>query len=60
VDGGDHLPHLASTIDAALEKLGFARETKHTILISPWRAPVRVLSANYNRCWLIRRHGSVQ
>lgn len=28
VDGGNHLPLLASTIDAALEKLGCARETK--------------------------------
>src|SRR6478672_3398900 len=28
VDGGDHLARLASTIDAALEKLGFAREAK--------------------------------
>jgi 2'-5' RNA ligase len=28
VDGGDHLPRLASTIDAAVEKLGFPRETK--------------------------------
>ena len=28
VDGGDNLPRLASTIDAALEKLGFLRETK--------------------------------
>jgi len=28
VDGYDSLPHLASTIDSALEKLGFPRETK--------------------------------
>jgi RNA 2',3'-cyclic 3'-phosphodiesterase len=28
VDGGDHLSHLASTIDEALEKLGFSRESK--------------------------------
>ncbi|SRR5579871_798480 len=28
VDGGDKLPILASTIDTALERLGFARETK--------------------------------
>ena len=28
VDGGDHLPRLASSIDAAMEKLGFPRETK--------------------------------
>ncbi len=28
VDGGDALPYLASTIDAALEKRGFPRETK--------------------------------
>ncbi|HEV7675678.1 MAG TPA: RNA 2',3'-cyclic phosphodiesterase [Candidatus Angelobacter sp.] len=28
VDGGENLPRLASTIDAALEKLGFPRETK--------------------------------
>ena len=29
VDGGNSLPKLASTIDAAMEKLGIARETKH-------------------------------
>jgi RNA 2',3'-cyclic 3'-phosphodiesterase len=29
VDGGNHLPRLASTIDEALEKLGFPHETKH-------------------------------
>src|SRR6185503_12483336 len=28
VEGGNQLPHLASSIDAALEKLGFPRETK--------------------------------
>jgi RNA 2',3'-cyclic 3'-phosphodiesterase len=47
VDGGDHLPHLASTIDAALEKLGFPRETKpyhpHLTLARTSSRPLREL-----------------
>ena len=47
VDGGDHLPRLASTIDAALEKLGFARETKpyhpHLTLARTSSRPLREL-----------------
>jgi|SRR5579864_2299380 len=47
VDGGDHLPRLASTIDAALEKLGFARETKpyhpHLTLARTGSRPLREL-----------------
>jgi 2'-5' RNA ligase len=47
VDGGDHLPHLASSIDAALEKLGFPRETKpyhpHLTLARTSLRPLREL-----------------
>jgi 2'-5' RNA ligase len=47
VDGGDHLARLASTIDAALEKLGFARETKpyhpHLTLARTSSRPLREL-----------------
>jgi 2'-5' RNA ligase len=47
VDGGDHLPRLASTIDAALEKLGFPRETKpyhpHLTLARTSSRPLREL-----------------
>jgi len=47
VDGGDHLPHFASTIDAALEKLGFLRETKpyhpHLTLARTSSRPLREL-----------------
>jgi RNA 2',3'-cyclic 3'-phosphodiesterase len=47
VDGGDHLPRLASTIDAALEKLGFERETKpyhpHLTLARTSSRPLREL-----------------
>jgi len=47
VDGGDHLPHFASTIDAALEKLGFLRETKpyhpHLTLARTSARPLREL-----------------
>jgi 2'-5' RNA ligase len=47
VNGGDHLPHLASTIDAALEKLGFPRETKayhpHLTLARTSMGPLREL-----------------
>jgi 2'-5' RNA ligase len=47
VDGGDHLPLLASTIDAALEKLGFPRETKpyhpHLTLARTSTRPLREL-----------------
>ena len=61
VDGGDALPRLASTIDAALEKLGFARETKpyhpHLTLARTSSRPSARVAA---RCWLIRRHSSVQ
>jgi 2'-5' RNA ligase len=47
VDGGDHLPRLASTIDATLEKLGFPRETKpyhpHLTLARTSSRPLREL-----------------
>jgi RNA 2',3'-cyclic 3'-phosphodiesterase len=47
VDGSDHLPLLASTIDAALERLGFARETKpyhpHLTLARTSSRPLRGL-----------------
>ncbi|MGZ4855375.1 MAG: RNA 2',3'-cyclic phosphodiesterase [Candidatus Angelobacter sp.] len=47
VDGGDNLPRLASTIDAALEKLGFTRETKpyhpHLTLARTSSRPLREL-----------------
>ena len=47
VDGGDHLPLLASTIDGALERLGFARETKpyhpHLTLARTSSRPLREL-----------------
>ena len=47
VDGGDDLPRLASTIDAAMEKLGFPRETKpyhpHLTLARTSSRPLREL-----------------
>jgi len=47
VDGRDHLPRLASTIDAALENLGFERETKpyhpHLTLARTSSRPLREL-----------------
>ncbi|HWG39905.1 MAG TPA: RNA 2',3'-cyclic phosphodiesterase [Candidatus Acidoferrales bacterium] len=47
VDGGDHLARLASTIDGALEKLGFPRETKpyhpHLTLARTSSRPLREL-----------------
>jgi 2'-5' RNA ligase len=47
VDGGNRLPLLASTIDAALEKLGFPRETKpyhpHLTLARTSSRPLRGL-----------------
>ena len=47
VDGGDNLPRLASTIDGALEKLGFSRETKpyhpHLTLARTSSRPLREL-----------------
>jgi len=47
VDGGDQLPHLASAVDAALEKLGFQRETKpyhpHLTLARTSSRPLREL-----------------
>ena len=47
VDGGESLPRLASSIDAALEKLGFARETKpyhpHLTLARTSSRPLREL-----------------
>lgn len=47
VDGGDSLPKLASTIDAAMEKLGIARETKpyhpHLTLARTSSRPLRGL-----------------
>src|ERR1700736_6830689 len=47
VDGSDHLPRLASTIDSALEKLGFPRETKpyhpHLTLARTSARPLREL-----------------
>lgn len=47
VDGGDHLPRLASSIDAAMEKLGFPHETKpyhpHLTLARTSSRPLREL-----------------
>jgi 2'-5' RNA ligase len=47
VDGGDDLPRLASAIDAAVEKLGIARETKpyhpHLTLARTSARPLREL-----------------
>lgn len=47
VDGGDHLPRLASTIDAAMGKLDFPRETKpyhpHLTLARTSSRPLREL-----------------
>jgi len=47
VDGGDHLPRLASTIDAAMEKLAFPREIKpyhpHLTLARTSSRPLRGL-----------------
>lgn len=47
VDGGENLPRLASTIDAAMEKLGIARETKpyhpHLTLARTSSRPLRGL-----------------
>jgi RNA 2',3'-cyclic 3'-phosphodiesterase len=47
VDGDDHLPRVASSIDAALEKLGLARETKpyhpHLTLARTSSRPLRGL-----------------
>jgi len=47
VDGSDHLPHLASIIDAVLEKLGSPRETKpyhpHLTLARTSARPLREL-----------------
>lgn len=47
VDGGDNLPSLASSIDAAMEKLGFSRETKpyhpHLTLARTSSRPLREL-----------------
>ena len=47
VDGGDNLPHLASTIDSALEKLGFPCETgpyhPHLTLARTSSRPLREL-----------------
>jgi 2'-5' RNA ligase len=47
VDGGDSLPSLASSIDAAMEKLGFSRETKpyhpHLTLARTSSRPLREL-----------------
>jgi 2'-5' RNA ligase len=47
VDGGDNLPRLASSIDAAMEKLGLARETKpyhpHLTLARTSSRPLREL-----------------
>jgi len=47
VDGADHLPRLASSIDSALEKLGFPRETKpyhpHLTLARTSSRPLREL-----------------
>jgi 2'-5' RNA ligase len=47
VDGGDNLPRLASTIDAAMEKLGIPRETKpyhpHLTLARTSSRPLRGL-----------------
>jgi RNA 2',3'-cyclic 3'-phosphodiesterase len=47
VDGGEYLPRLASSIDAATEKLGFPRETKpyhpHLTLARTSSRPLREL-----------------
>ncbi len=47
VDGGDNLPRLASSIDAAMEKLGFLREAKpyhpHLTLARTSSRPLRGL-----------------
>jgi RNA 2',3'-cyclic 3'-phosphodiesterase len=47
VDGGESLPHVASSIDSALEKLGFPRETKpyhpHLTLARTSSRPLREL-----------------
>lgn len=47
VDGGDELPHLASTIDSILEKLGFPCETRpyhpHLTLARTSSRPLREL-----------------
>jgi 2'-5' RNA ligase len=47
VDGGDDLPRLASTVDAALERLAFPRETKayhpHLTLARTSSRPLREL-----------------
>ena len=47
VEGGDSLPQLASTIDAAMEKLGIPRETKpyhpHLTLARTSSRPLRAL-----------------
>lgn len=47
VDGGDSLAHLASTIDAAMAKLGLQRETKpyhpHLTLVRASSRPLREL-----------------
>ncbi len=47
VDGGNELPHLASTVDAALEKIGIAREAKpyhpHLTLARAGTRPLRAL-----------------
>jgi 2'-5' RNA ligase len=47
VDGDDHLPRLAASIDAALEKMGFTRETKpyhpHLTLARTSSRPLREL-----------------
>ena len=49
VDGGDNLPRLASTIDAAMEKLGIPRETKpyhpHLTLARTSSRPLRGLKS---------------
>jgi RNA 2',3'-cyclic 3'-phosphodiesterase len=49
VDGSDPLPRLAATIDAALEKLGFPRETKpyhpHLTLARTSSRPLRELKS---------------
>jgi 2'-5' RNA ligase len=49
VDGGDSLPKLASTIDAAMEKLGIERETKpyhpHLTLARTSSRPLRGLKS---------------
>lgn len=49
VEGGDSLPRLASTIDAAMEKLGFPQETKpyhpHLTLARTSSRPLRGLKS---------------